>query len=134
MKLILPFIFSFIILTFPFAVTAQNIRLGDKQEYGIPAFNNPNATVGNIVANALQIMAIVGGLAVLVFIVWGAFDWITSGGDKEKIAGARRKILNAFIGLALLALSAFIITLFGQIVDFDPLNTGSLPKLDDPIK
>lgn len=110
----------------------MQINLGNKQQYGIPAVGNPNASVGNIVSNGIQILFIVGGLAVLVFIVWGAFDWITSGGDKEKISSARKKITNSLIGLALLALSFFIVTLVGQVVEFNPLETGLLPKLDDP--
>jgi len=113
-------------------VNAQFINLGDKQPagLGIKAVGNPNANVGNITSNAVMILFIAGGLAVLVFLLWGAFDWITSGGDKEKIAGARRKIINALIGLALMALAAFIVTLFGQIVGFNPLNTPALPRLD----
>ena len=112
----------------------MQINLGNKQPqgYGIKAVGNPYASVGNILGNGLQVLAIFGGLAVLVFIVWGAFDWITSGGDKEKIAGARKKITNALIGLALLALSAFIVSLAGQIVGYNPLSPTAppLPKLD----
>lgn len=93
-------------------------------------------STGTIVSNFVLIMYITGGLAVLVFMIWGAFDWITSGGDKEKITNARRKITNALIGLALLALSAFIVSLAGQIVGYDPLSPTSppLPRLDDLIK
>ena len=129
MKIIFSSIVILIILTFPSTTIAQTIHLGSKQQYGVKALD-PNNKVGNMVANGIQILAIFGGLAVLVFLVWGAFDWITSGGDKEKIASARRKIVNALIGLALLALAAFIVSLFGQIVGFDPLNTPALPKLD----
>jgi hypothetical protein len=109
------------------------INLGNKQPagMGIKVVGNPNASVGTIVSNVVLIMFIIGGMAVLVFFIWGAFDWITSGGDKEKIAKARAKIFNAFIGLALLALAAFIVSLFGQIVGFNPLKTPPLPKLDD---
>ena len=152
MKKILTFLslsyFAFFLISPVFAQTTTaeppsmqtgkaQINLGNKQPagMGIKAINNPNdPSVGNIVGNGIKILFIFGGLAVLVFIVWGAFDWITSGGDKEKIAGARKKITNALIGLALLALSAFIVTLAGQIVGFDPLNTPALPKLDDAPK
>lgn len=107
------------------------INLGSKQSFGIKAVGNPNANVGVITSNAIKILFIFGGLAVLVFLIWGAFDWITSGGDKEKVASARRKIVNALIGFALLALAGFIVSLFGQIVGFNPLNTPALPKLGD---
>ena len=117
----------------PFGNNANTINLGNNQPHGLKA-NDPNFTIGNLIANALQVLYIFAALAVLVFLIWGAFDWITSGGDKEKIAGARRKIVNALIGLALLALAAFIVSLFGQIVGFDPLNTPALPGLGDPPK
>lgn len=112
-----------------FAVV-EEVNLGNDQPRGIKA-NDPNVTVGNLVSNGLKIAFIFASLAVLVFLIWGAFDWITSGGDKEKIAGARRKIVNALIGLALLALASFIVSLFGQIVGINPLNMGFLPRLGD---
>ena len=134
--LFLPFFFAFIPMAFAQndSITGKTgegafINLGPKQTHGIPAFNNPNASVGNLIANALQIMFIFGVLAVLVFLIWGAFDWVTSGGDKEKVSAARRKITNALIGLALLALSIFIVTLVGEIAGINPLNMGLLPTL-----
>lgn len=51
----------------------------------------------------------IGALLVLLYFVWGAFDWITSAGDKGKIEAARNKMLNAFIGLLLLVTSYTII-------------------------
>lgn len=110
-----------------FAVV-EEITLGTSQPGGV----STNTTIGNIISNFLLIMYIVGGLAVLVFLIWGAFDWITSGGDKEKVSGARRKIMNAFIGLALLALAAFIVTVVGQVVGINLFGNSIIPKLDDP--
>lgn len=111
------------------------INLGNKQPagLGIKAISNPNATVGTIVSNAITILYIVGGLATIVYFLWGAFDWITAGGDKEKIGSARKKIIQSLVGLALLALSFFIIALVGQIVGYNPLNTPPLPRLDNPV-
>lgn len=111
--------------------TDIQINLGNNQKYGIPAVGNENASPGNLTTNALRIMYAFAGMAVLFFIVWGAFDFITSGGDKEKIAGARRKIVNALIGLALLALAAFIVSLFGQVIGIDPTKMGILPTLGE---
>ncbi len=116
-------------------IQAQDtINLGNNQPYGIPAVNNPNASVGNILGNALKIMLIFGGLAVVAFFAWGAFDWITAGGDKEKIAGARKKMVNSIIGLVLLSLTFFIISLVGDIAGFNPLATPDLPGLGDAPK
>lgn len=105
----------------------EEITLGANQPGGVKT----TTSVGNIISNFLLIMFIVGGLAVLVFILWGAMDWITAGGDKEKLSNARKKIVNSLIGLAILALAGFIVSLFGQIVGINPLDMGILPRLDD---
>lgn len=110
-----------------FAVV-ETITISESQPGGVAA----NTSTGNLIASALQIVSIIAVLAVLIFLVWGAFDWITSGGDKEKIAGARKKMTNAIIGLFLLALSAFIATLAGEIVGINPFSVGDLPILGQP--
>lgn len=56
---------------------------------------------------------------VLIFIIlWGAFDWLSSGGDKEKVESARRKIMNAIIGIILFAVAFAVITVLGQFTGF----------------
>lgn len=118
-----------LILTHPLKVFAaiENITLGTNQPFGIKTAT----PLGTILSNVITIMFIVGGLGLVVYFLWGALDWIFAGGDKEKIGNARKKIVQGLVGLTLLALSFFIITLFGQIVGFNPLQTIPLPKLDD---
>lgn len=88
-------------------------------------------SLGQLVSNVLRIIFIAAGLAVLIYMVIGAFQWITSGGDKDKVAAARKSIVNALIGLALLALSYFITVVVGQVLNIDVLNFGTLPSLND---
>lgn len=87
-------------------------------------------SLGDVISNALQIVFIFAALAVLIFLVIGAFRWITSGGDKDAISKARGGIVNALIGLALLALAFFIAVLAGQIVGIDLLRTPAIPTLN----
>lgn len=61
----------------------------------------------------------VGAIAVLIYFIWGAVEWITSAGDSAKLQGARNKMLHAFIGLFLLVTAYTIIgfvsgLLFGE--------------------
>jgi hypothetical protein len=44
----------------------------------------------------------------------GAIQWITSGGDKGQLEGARNKITNALIGLIIVGASWAVFTLIGQ--------------------
>ena len=107
------------------AQVIETVQLGRSQPAGIAQTN----TVGTIIGNVLLILFIVGGLAVVVMFVWGALEWILAGGDKEKIGAARKKIVQGLVGLALLALSYFVITVFGEIIGFNPLSPITIPRL-----
>ncbi len=61
----------------------------------------PNA-IGTLFGNAIILFLVVAGLTALVYLLWGAFDWIISGGDKERLVKARQKIRNAVIGLLII--------------------------------
>lgn len=86
--------------------------------------------LATLITNALTIAFIAAAILVLFFLVIGAFRWITSGGDKEAVAGARKQIVAALVGLAILALAAVIIVVVGQILNIDIFNIKRLPSLD----
>lgn len=114
-------------LLFPAITYAQTIGISRKNKPGdIPL----DMTLGGLVANALGILYVIGAVGVLIFMVWGAMDWILAGGDKEKLAAARKKIMNSIIGLFLLALSMFIISLVGEITGINVLKLNCLPALN----
>ena len=57
-------------------------------------------------------------LLVLGQLIWGAFDWIKSGGDKGKIEEARNKMTAAIIGLVIVASSYAILTIMVNFLGF----------------
>lgn len=85
--------------------------------------------LGNAITNALTIAFGIAVLLVLVYLVWGAFDWITSGGDKDAVAKARNKIINALIGLAVLAIAFALAKVAAQFLGFSITNI-SVPTPD----
>lgn len=76
-------------------------------------------SITNFISNALVIALALGILVVLVMLILGAFEWITSGGDKEAVGKARSRILNALIGLVVLAIAYALARLAAQFVGFD---------------
>lgn len=60
-----------------------------------------NVSLGKLISTGIQIFLFVAGLATLLYMMLGAFDWITSNGEKEKISKAQNKIQSAAIGLVL---------------------------------
>jgi hypothetical protein len=64
--------------------------------------SDPSTALGVLFATAIKLFIIVSGIFLIVYLLWGAFDWINSGGEKEKIAKAQEKITNAMIGMILI--------------------------------
>lgn len=90
---------------------------------------NPNADPGKVLSNVITIIFVVAAFLVLVMLILGAFQWITSGGEKEGVQKAREKILNALIGFAVLALAFLIVSVVGQLLHINVFNL-TLPALD----
>jgi hypothetical protein len=62
-----------------------------------------------------QSVIFVGGLAVLLYFVWGGIQWIVAGGDASKIQAARDRMTNAVIGMIILVGSFVIVELISTI-------------------
>ena len=72
----------------------------------------PKLTLGGILTFAIRTFFAVAGLVAFFYLILGAFNWITSGGDKEAIEKARNKIQAAVIGIILIfAVLAIVYTL-----------------------
>ncbi len=71
----------------------------------------------NIVVMVWKTAITLGGLALLVMLILGGFEWITAGGEKGKIEAARERITQSIIGLLVLlgtvAISIFVGSAFG---------------------
>lgn len=94
-----------------------------------------------LLSNALNILYALAAIVFIFMIVWGAFQWIISGGDKEAVAKARARITHAIIGIVILSLAFVIISVLGQITGFQFFkqptalpHTASPEELRDPCK
>ena len=57
-----------------------------------------------------NIVAYIGGVAAIIIIIVSAIRYITSGGDSENVSGAKRTLIGALIGLAIIVLAKSLIT------------------------
>jgi hypothetical protein len=57
------------------------------------------APIGVVVGRVVKVLLGVLGLVCLVIFVIAGFQWMTSGGNKEKIQGAQKSMSAAIIGL-----------------------------------
>jgi hypothetical protein len=99
-----------------------------------------NPAVGNLGTNKgvdflqtalpaiIQIGFIIGVLVFFFVLLTGAIQWISSGGDKQALEGAKGKITNAIIGLVILFALFAIIYVIQNFFHVQILNL-TLPKL-----
>ncbi|MCL5784435.1 MAG: pilin [Patescibacteria group bacterium] len=90
---------------------------------------NPFTSISQLLTNALIIVFVAAALIVLFMLIIGAFQWITSGGDKEAVGKARGRITNALIGLAILALAFLIVRVVGQVLSINVFDLKYIPTL-----
>ena len=87
--------------------------------YPLTANNATGArAISQFLSNLIALIFSLSTVVLILMIIWGAFDWLTSQGDKEKIASARSKIINALIGSLLLATAFAAIQILGQFTGF----------------
>lgn len=109
----------------PLNVSAQNIQITPPK---LPSGQTVGySDLGKFISNVLVLIFGMAIVVVLVMLVWGAFEWITSGGEKDHVASARNRIVNALIGLAVLAVAFALAKVFGQFLGFDITQSIPIP-------
>jgi hypothetical protein len=78
--------------------------------------------LGKVLGNAATIFLIAVVIATLFFIVFGAIQWTSSNGEKEKVAAARKKITWAIIGLIVALCAFFLINVLGGFFNVSLLD------------
>lgn len=71
------------------------------------------STLQTFMNNFLTIFIIAGIFLLVIYIVWAGLQWISSGGDKQKVATARNRLTAAVIGLILILLATAIVNAVG---------------------
>lgn len=88
---------------------------------GVPS--GPDFSLGNLATTGIAVMMIFGIILALLYLIWGGFSWITSGGDKEKLDKARKIIIYSILGLILMSLALVVVNVLASALG---LNTDSL--------
>lgn len=96
-----------------------------KGELGGAGGGDPAAVFGRFIGSWWGVAYVSGAVIFLLYLAWGAIEMSISGGNKDRVEGAKDKIQNAFIGLALLAGSFALIKAVGFVLGIDILETLS---------
>lgn len=73
---------------------------------------DPVVGLAKLFAFGLNLIFLIAGITMLIYMLWGAFKWVSSGGDKESLEKARARMIHAFWGLIVMIA---VLTIFGMI-------------------
>jgi hypothetical protein len=70
-----------------------------------------NATIGGVIATVIKAFLGLLGIIFVILIILGGYNWMTAGGNEEKVTKAKDTITRSIIGL-IIVVSAYAITYF----------------------
>jgi Type IV secretion system pilin len=100
-------------------ISGQNIAFN--QELGLQD-QDPEIIIIKIINIVLGFV----GLIFLVMILYSGFQWMTSGGNEEKITKAKQRLVSSTIGLGIILLAWVIANTVMLIIQGDPLTNWHL--------
>jgi len=88
---------------------AQNTTMNVTSPGGIPT------DLGTILTWAIRMIFLFAGLIVAYNIIQGGLDWVQSGGEKDKVEKAQKKITASIIGLIILFATIAVVGLVERV-------------------
>lgn len=82
------------------------------QEYAFGGISS----AGELLSFMVPVAFTIAGVAVTLYMIVGAFRFITSGGNKESVAKAQGMITHAFIGYVLLIVLFFVVQFIPEAI------------------
>ena len=91
------------------------VNFGDKTINPVAKFDS----IGTFVNLIVPIMMIMGGIATLFMLLYGAFMYITSQGNPDKIKKSQATLMYAVLGLFLVVASFILTKIIGFVLKVD---------------
>lgn len=76
----------------------------------LPASKN-FTNLASLINNSLTYLFAIAGILLLLYLIWGGFDYLTSMGDPKKAEAANKKLSSAIIGIIIIFISYWIVQL-----------------------
>ena len=96
-----------------------------KGDAGTGTLGLPEYEANTLILNTIQWVVGIGGAVAAIFVVYGGVSYMTSAGDPGKLAKAKSAIINALIGLAIVALAEIIVAFVRNMISEAETNATS---------
>ncbi len=97
------------------------------------AKNFPNAQLGEFISRLFIVILFLASALMFYWIVWGVFHYLFSGGDKEGLGKARKRITWAIVGFIIIVIS-FAVSQYLQTIFIPKLPGGVTTVVTPPPK
>ena len=95
---------------------AQVLKLpGDSGESVTGPLPDRFTNLASVVTNAIPFIFPIAGVILLLYLVWGGFDILTSMGDSKKVEAAKGKVTNAIIGFLIIFFAYWIVQILDNV-------------------
>src|SRR3989344_7750684 len=98
------FAMRFLLFLTPYSLLFTPNAYADITNPAAPTFStgDPGTALARMIASIWKAGVVMGGIAFVLYFIWGAFRWMTAESDKSKFESGREKITTAATGLVLL--------------------------------
>ncbi len=82
---------------------------------GIPNFKFGSSTTGEIITQLLPYLFAAAGFALLIYLIYGGFQLMTSSGNPDKTKAAGEILTHAVIGFVIIFIAYWLVQLVGIV-------------------
>lgn len=94
---------------------------GELEQIAIPKM--AGKTIGDVINAAMPIVFTLGGILMLLFLIYSGYQWMISQNDPKALQIARTNLTYAIIGFLVIFISYWIITALAQMLDLRSVKT-----------
>lgn len=100
-------------------VIAQNL---DSIQSSAFSNNSIPPSIGVLISDTLPYVFGAAAIALLIYLIMGGFQMMTSQGDPKAMQGAQGKITSALTGFVIVIIAFVLVKLIGQLLGIDPFR------------
>ena len=103
------------------------INFGDLEQKATPKLGGTD--LGNIISELLPDIFQLAGIALLLYLLFAGFQYLTSAGDPKKVEQAKERLTSALIGFVIVFAAYWIVQIVGTVLGLGSTGFGGVFKL-----
>lgn len=97
----------------------SGINFGSLEKIASPRFVGRSPAA--IISDLTPYIFFLAGFILLLYLISGGYQYMTSGGDPKAIAGARQIITNAIAGFIIIFIAFWIVQIIARVLGLTPI-------------